>query len=533
MKNNEFSSNFWNDGCSSRGACSLVPSIAALQELLLYLIKQVSYYILELDKLNLNNDNLIKGVIKSVSSLVLINELNEKNLYSLILKNYYALKNAKETYCKVSAERNMRINMLEYSVNYNENTPVPSAISEGSMLLKINYKENNIVIRNHIDILINVIKSVCSNISKLYNYNICDKFNIHTIFQAINYLNNHKVDLFKLKEFIKNMAKKDFALSLQLADELQAHFGKVSEVSLSHSSRPGKAILVSGTNFFDLYSILELAKEHNIDVYTHSELLIAHSLEKFREFENLVGHYGDSTENCIVDFGTFPGAILLTDNSQNNTEFLYRGKIFSNDYNIPQGVIKIENGDYSFLIESALESKGFVKGQTRADTILGFNEENSIKIMADVTERLVNSEIKQLYIIIGSSFSESQKEYYNMLFKNLRDDEFVLSFSYGKNSNNVLVINLGNYYSLIIKFLKNVLNDRIKNDHITIIFNSCSVTMISAMILLKEFGVKNIYVSQCSPRQINPSVLETFAQQYGLKHTSNAVLDIENMRKNI
>lgn len=534
MKNNEFLNlNSWNDGCSSRGACSITPSIAALQELLLYFIKQLSFYILKLDSLNLNNDKLIKNVIKSISSLILINELNEKNIYSLILQNYYALENAKNTYKQVALERNIELEILDYSVDFNHESSIPVSISEGNRLLNADYRLKSPIIRTYTQVLLAVIKSVCSNISKLYNYNICDKLLTHTIFQAINYLNTEKPDLYRLKEYSKRLAFKDLKLNLQIANEIQSNFGKVTDVFLSHSSRKGKAILVSGTDFFDLYNIIKLAKERNIDVYTHSELLIAHSLERFKQYDNLVGHYGDSTENCIVDFGTFPGAILLTDNSQNNTEFLYRGKIFSNDYNTPQGVIKIIDNDYSPLISSALESKGFVKGQLRPDTQLGFDEDNAIMKMNDIMERLANSDIKRLYIIVENSFSEQQDEYFKILLNNINNDEFVLSFSYGKNSENMMVINLGNYYPIIIKFLNCVLKNRIKNDRITFMFNNCSVGIISAVVMLKELGAKNIYISHCSPRQINPAVFETFINQYGLNILTNPLQDIANIRQNI
>ena len=74
-----------------------------------------------------------------------------------------------------------------------------------------------------------------------------------------------------------------------------------------------------------MYNFIGFRKDLNIDVYTHSNLLIAHAFAKFNSYPNLRAHYGDTTENCILDFSTFPGAILLTKNSRNTTEYLYRG----------------------------------------------------------------------------------------------------------------------------------------------------------------------------------------------------------------
>lgn len=517
------------DSCTSRGACSISPSIAALQELLLYLIKQISYYILELDKFNLNNEKLIKDVINSLSSLILINELNEKQLYSLIVQNYYTLNNAKTTYENICSKRNISCNFIENKINFDEKTPLYSAINIGENIQKSNYSKKNIIIRNYEQILLLLVKSVCSNISRLYDYSVCNKLSIISVFRVLNLLNNEKLELHQLQESTNLLAKKDFELNLMLSDELQKNFGKVAETKLSHSSRHGKAILVSGNNFFDLLNVLELTKDKNIDVYTHSGLLIAHALEKFKTYKHLIAHYGDTNTDCIVDFGTFPGAILLTNNSQNNTEFLYRGRIFSNDYNIPQGVIKIENSDYSPLVNSALSSKGFTKGKQKPDTKLGFNDEKFFVFMDKIMERLVKSEIRHLYVVIGNTISALQSEYFRIFQNNIKDNEFMLSFSYGENSKNALVLNLGDYYPLIIDLVYKIFHNRLDNNKITFIFNTCNIRIISGIIMLKNSNVKNIYISHCSPRLVNPSVFDTFIQKYNLKLTSNPIDDLKSM----
>lgn len=531
MNNNEIQ-NFgaWNDDCTSRGACSLPPSVSSLQELLLYLIRQTAYYIAGLDKLNLNNPKIIKEIIKTFSSLVFVNELGEKHLYSLILQNYYAFKNCRQTYIDACKTRNIAENLRTFNVKFDENTSVSSAISEGDKILKKEYKSMVSDIRNYMQIFYIVLKSVCLNINRLYDFDDCtDSYSIEVI-KSLNVLNNST--LYELLSQIKNLAQKDFLLNLRISKELRLNFGQILKVNVSHSTRSGKAILVSGTNFFDLLNVLELTKDKNIDIYTHSGLLLAHALEKFRQYKNLIGHYGNSTENCIIDFGTFPGAILLTNNSKNNTEFLYRGKIFSNDYLIPQGVTKIKNNDYTSLIDSALNSKGFSKGKIKPDSVIGYNEASCLKLMDKIFEKLVNSEIKHLYIIIGNSHSDQQKEYFKIFLENIKPDEFVLSFSYGKTTDNVFVIDLGYYYPVITEFIYKIIKHRELHSRIVFLFDACTVCLISGVIYLKGLGVKNIYVSHCSPRLINPSVFDTLVKKYDLNYTANPLNDLNNIRKN-
>lgn len=520
-----------NDGCTSRGACSLPPSIASLQELLLYIIKQVSYYTLALTKFDLNNDKITKTVVNSLSSLVLINELNDKHLYSLIMKNYYAFVNAKETYTAICDRKSIEADILPYDVDFDDNSGIVSAISAGESLLKCAYSNKNIELKNNVRILLIVIKSVCSNISKLYNFGLDCKSVCDMVFAALNLLNGQNIKISDIQKYTRLLASNDIELNLRLAAQIKTNFGEITKISLSHSSRKGKAILVSGNNFFDLLNVLELTKDKGIDVYTHSGLLISHSLKKFRQYDNLVGHYGNSSEDCIVDFATFPGSILLTKNSQNNTEFLYRGKIFSNDYNIPQGVTEITDSDYAPLLEAALLSKGFSKGKILPSSPLGIDENDYYALISDISDKIINGEIEHLYIIIGNTFSEAEKEYYRVFLNSIDKDEFVLSFSFGVDSDNVKVINLGNCNPLIIDFLSKFLKYSVPNDKITYMFSSCSAAIISGIIYLKGIGAKDVYLPACSPRLINPSVLATFNKVYKVNKTTFSSDNLNSIRR--
>ena len=531
MNNRNFiNDNLQKDGCSARGACSLVPSIAALQELLIYIIKQCSYYILELDSFNLNNDNLIKDVISSLSSLVLINELNENNLYSLILQNYYALDNARATYKKACQENNISDKMLIFTPKFDEKSPLTVAISEGEKLLKLKFRILSGELRNYIQIFGIVLKSICSNLSRLYDIEVSDAKARKFILKAVNILNDENLSIDKIFKQIKILAKKDFLLNLALSQEIKERFGPMSRVKVSHSSRKGKAILVSGNNFIDLLHILDLAKSNNIDVYTHSDLLLAHSLEKFRNYENLVGHYGDSFGDCIVDFATFPGAILLTNNSKHNTEFLYRGKIFSNTYNIPRGVTGITDGDYFPIIETSLNSKGFSKATVKPDSFVGFDDFTSESIFDNIIKTLVNPDVKHVYIIVGNSLSELQKDYMDKFLNDINEDEFVISFSYPVSLKNSVMIDFANFYPFMAELISEIFKGYETSDKITFMFNICNITLLSYAIYFKLAGVKDLYLSNCSPRIINPAVFETLIKHYDINLMTNPAHDLIRMR---
>ena len=398
---------------------------------------------------------------------------------------------------------------LKEKILFSEKTSISKAISIGEKIFLRNFNTRSSEIKNLITILDIVMKSVSLNIIKLTDFNEYDTHAYDEVISTLDLFNHRPISSKKVADSINKLAELDNNLQLKISDLLLSSFGGISKVEVSHSSRKGKAILVSGNNFFDLLKVLRETKGQDVDIYTHSNLLITHALKVFHEFEHLKGHYGDSTENCILDFATFPGAILLTKNSKNNTEYLYRGRLFSNDYIVPKGVIKVENNDYSELIEAAKEAKGFSKGKSKPDTILGYNENELNKKFDMIVEKLNNGEIKRLFIIGTEAQLLVQKEYFKDFFNMLNDDEFVISFSYESSRENVMTIPIGNYIPLATNILMKFFEKfSINDDSIVFMFTTCDVMTISNIIKLKSVGAENIYMAKCSPTLVNPAVFE-------------------------
>lgn len=517
--------------CSARGACSSSPAIVALEELSLNLLQQISYYMLKLEDFGANNKNIKLDIVQIIASLVSINEFSENQLYSLILQEYYILQEALRMYSEICKSQKLPRKLLNLQIKFNDKTNISKAIAIGEKSVFEKYQKTSQKQKDLISILVIVLKSVSLNLIKLNDFGKFYNSTFHEVLETLNLFNNQNVKNDKIISQINLLTKLDNELQNEISQLLLFKFGEISKVRVSHSTRKGKAILVSGNNFFDLMSILEATKNKDIDIYTHSNLLITHALSKFQQFDHLKGHYGDTTENCILDFATFPGAILLTKNSRGNTEYFYRGRLFSNDFIVLDGVIKISGNDYSDVINSALSAKGFSKGKIKNDTNLGFDKAEIIKNFEVISEKLSSNEIKRLYIIGFDAHSEIQKEYFKDLFSKLNEDEFVISFSYESFKDNVLTINVGNYMPVAMSVLK-LLFDKIQiNDKkITFFFTTCDVMTISGIIRLKNLDAKNIYMSECTPYSVNPSVYSTLCTTYNIKTLTTPTNDLKNIR---
>lgn len=531
MHNNEYQRNYIDTNeCTSRGVCSIAPNIAALQEVILYHLKHIAHYILKLEKLGANNTSIKQDIINDIATLVSSNEFSEKQLYNILLKEYYILQNTKQAYKKVCSDLKYPYKELKNVINFDSKTTIPKATALGEKLFlqkcnKITTREKNLT-----EILLILLKSTCINLTKINDFHETNEKITHEVLVTLDLLLKSKIQINELKDKIVYFAKADNKLQLQISQLLLTNFGGISETKVSHSTQKGKAILVSGNNFFDLLKILEATKNKEIDVYTHSNLLITHALKKFSTYKNLKGHYGGLEESEILDFATFPGSILLTKNSKSNSEYLYRGRLFSTDYIVPQGVIKIENDDFTKLIETAENAKGFSKGKIKEDTILGYNETSIANTITKIGEKLNSKELKRLYIIGQNPHSEIQKEYFKEIFSNIKKDEFVISFSYESKNENVLTINIGDYTPLATNIIDQILQ-KISLDNIIFFFTTCDVMSISNLILLNSLKAKNLYINACSPIQINPSVFETLKKEYNINEITTPTKDLDKIRQ--
>lgn len=515
--------------CTSRAACTVSPTVAALESLAVLFLKHLSHYLLELSGLGAANRRIQTEIINIFASLTAVNEFSNDQLYNIIVNEYFILEEVKKTYSDLTKEKGIAAKPLPPIENFTAETTQAQAISLGEKILltdeKITRKNNLLAI------LLITLQSVSLNFIKYANFKEFDDILYTNILTAVNMLNSDTLTENELKENITGIAQQDFELQVKLSRNFLKIFGPVERVEVSHSTRPGKTILVSGNNFSSLYKILLETRDKNIDVYSHSNLLIANALGKFRQFEHFKGHYGSKTENCILDFATFPGAILMTQNFRSNTEYLYRGRIYSNDYIVPKGVTKITGEDFTPLIDCSLEAKGFSKGRIKNSTPLGYNTAEVEEKFDEIINGLNSGQISRLYIIGTDALSETESAYYEKLLKCLKDDEFALSFSYESKRTNVFTVNVGNFIPLMSGLLAGFFEKcGIKNDKITFFFTTCDVITISLIIMLSSKGCQNVYMSQCLPTAVNPATFSTLIAEYGIHTTTSPKNDLAAVR---
>lgn len=518
--------------CMGRGMCSINPSVASFQEIMLIMLRSMTYYVRKLVKLGYDCSELKFNIIDSISNLITTTSYTDEQLLNLTSCHYNDVIKLKREYQKLCKSKQINCNDLKMPLKLTPDMVLSDIINQGQRIIEKKSKQMDKSQKCYAELLLLLIKSVSLSILKLSDLDKNNYDAIDLVLDALNLFNHSTLPVKRLNNMISKLAGMDLSLWKERKNLQLEKFGNITKTEVSLSTRPGKAILVSGSNLMDLYNLLEGLKNENIDIYTHGDLLIAHAFENFKKFKNLKGHFGTSNDNCVLDFATFPGAILLTKHATQNIEYLIRGRLFTCDDIAPKGVIKLHNRDYSELLEAANKAKGFSKGRKKENITVGFNIDELSQKLDEVKEKYKKGDIKHIFAIGMSNYSAAQAEYFNLLLKKLPQKSFIISFSYHCDCENMLFINIANNFPMQLMIL-DLLFERIPVDsgQITFFLTKCDANTLSSMISLKEMGAKNLYLSDCPPTIINPTIMNSFMQLYSVNEMNNPQKDLENITK--
>lgn len=520
IMNYNYNEDFQYDGCISRGICSVNPRTSALQEVLILYLKLTAFYAYSLYKNDNINKNAKELILNTISIMVSNPEFSENDFESLIAKfKNFLPEIIKEANVSVKDES---IESIKTLLKLDQDIKINNYIQLGE---KEYLKHSSLLdgqLRDLYKILFVLAKSVCINVLYLESYDEKTEDGYETILRLLNSLNTKKNDKNEISELIIDVAKIDNKLMQNLRSAQEKRYGKQREKEVSYSTQPGKAVLVVGSNIRELEEILEALKDTNIDVYTHDEMMLANSFPKFEEYKNLKGQFGQGIENCLLDFATFPGPIILTQHSLYNVEHLYRGRLYTTDFGYSKGVISIKNKDFSNVIKASNDSKGFKTGKICESIKIGFDFDKTI---ANIIEKIPN--YSQIFILGQGGYTLEHQAYFEKLKSQTPKDILILALSGNTNKSNIINLNACFDNFAIIRLAEELSKNTEKQ--LTLFFPECDRHTISQMVYLKELSNINIYVGKCTPVLLNPSLQQTLKNFFDINSQTTVKNDLADI----
>ncbi|MGF7186667.1 hydroxylamine reductase [Desulfitispora alkaliphila] len=351
---------------------------------------------------------------------------------------------------------------------------------------------------------------------------------------------------FNLNEHI-DMALEVGQATVKVMDLLdKAHtdrLGIPQPVQVSSDKIEGKCILVTGHNLFALEELLKQTEGKNINVYTHSEMLPAHGYPELKKYSHLKGNVGKAWFDQRKLFEQFPGAILGTTNCLMPIKGNYSDIMWTYGTAGLEGVAKIENDDFTPVINRALELPA---ANVKSDKVMstGFHHETVLSIAPEIIDAVKAGKIKRFFTVAGCDGPTKGRDYYRELAQSLPKDCVLLTTSCGKFRFNDLDFgtvpgtNIPRYIDLgqcnnsgsavkIAIALAEAFDCGVNDLPLTIILSWFEQKAVAILLGLFSLGVKDIKVGPSAPAFISPGVLQVLQDNFNLGLVTDPKSDLE------
>jgi hydroxylamine reductase len=203
-----------------------------------------------------------------------------------------------------------------------------------------------------------------------------------------------------------------------------------TKVPLGH--KKGKAILISGHDLIDLEYLLKQTQGKNITIYTHGEMLPTHAYPKLKKYPNFYGHYGTAWQNQQKEFAVFPGAILMTTNCMQKPTEKYKNNIFTSGPVGYPGVPHISNRDFTSVINRALELPGFSENVEGKSVTVGYARNAVLSVAESIVDSVMNGHINSFFLVAGCDGAKPGRNYYTEFVEKSPKDSIILTLACGK-----------------------------------------------------------------------------------------------------
>jgi hydroxylamine reductase len=303
----------------------------------------------------------------------------------------------------------------------------------------------------------------------------------------------------------------------------------------------GKAILVSGHDLKDLEKLLIQTEGKGVNIYTHGEMLPAHGYPALKKFKHLAGNYGGAWQDQKVEFAKFPGAILMTTNCIQEPQSGYQGRLFTSGLVGWPGVIHIDSGDFTPVIQAALAAAGFAEDGPGQTILTGFGHNAVLGVADQVVDAVKSGAIKHFFLVGGCDGARSGRDYYTEFAESVPKDCVILTLACGKYRFNKLdfgaiagiprLLDIGQcndaYSAIQIAIaLSKAFNCGVNDLPLSLVLSWYEQKAVAILLTLLHLGIRNIRLGPTLPAFVTPNVLKVLNEKFNLMPIKTAEQDL-------
>ncbi|MEQ8160528.1 MAG: hydroxylamine reductase [Smithellaceae bacterium] len=526
------------EGCVKAGVCGKQPDVAALQDLLIYVLKGLAQVAVEARQAGIVDGEANVFTVRALFATLTNVNFDRECFIGLINECV----GQRERLKRQMTDRGLSLHYVDQSVDFQPEALPEDLIRRGEAVGLHVHPDLDPDILSLQQILIYGIKGIAAyaDHARILGweddavYAFCQEGLAATLRRDID-LNDWVGLVLKCGEV--NLR------AMELLDA--AHTGRYGHpvpTRVPLGAKKGKAILVSGHDLHDLENILRQSAGKGILVYTHGEMLPAHGYPELKKFPHFYGHYGTAWQNQIKEFAAFPGSILMTTNCIQRPQEGYKGNIFTTGMVGWPGVQHISDGDFTPVIEKALELPGFLNDTEGKTVMVGFARNAVLSVADAVIKAVQDKQLRHFFLVAGCDGAKPGRNYYTEFVEKAPPDTVILTLACGKfrffdkelgDINGIpRLLDIGqcnDAYSAIqiAVALAKALNVGVNDLPLSMILSWYEQKAVAILLTLFHLGIRNIRLGPSLPAFITPGVLDVLVKNFDIKPITTAEEDLK------
>lgn len=526
------------EGCTKIGVCGKQPEVAALQDLLIHVLKGLSLYAVEGRKVGVNDNDINWFTCEATFSTLTNVDFDPERFLLLINRTVELRDSLKE---KVRAAGG-NVDFPDSPATFTPESTIDGLAKQGEAVGLKSDPDINPDILSLQHILIFGIKGVAAYADHARILGHEDDVVYAFIHEALAATLNKNLSL---DEWV-GLVLKCGEINLKAMELLDAGntgtYGHPVPTQVPLGAKNGKAILVSGHDLKDLEEILKQSEGKGINVYTHGEMLPCHGYPELKKYSHLYGHYGTAWQNQAKEFAEFPGAILMTTNCIQKPRESYKDNIFTTGLVGWPGVPHIADKDFTPVIEKALSLPGFTEDTDKGSVMVGFARNAVLGVADKIIEAVKGGAIKHFFLVAGCDGAKPGRNYYTEIVEKIPDDSVILTLACGKfrffdkdlgdigGIPRLLDVGQCNdAYSAvqIAVALAGAFDCGVNDLPLSIILSWYEQKAVAILLTLLHLGIKDIRLGPTLPAFITPNVLDVLVKNFNIMPTGTPDEDLK------
>ena len=534
-------------GCTVRGVCGKTPDVANLQDLLLFILKGIAHYRVQLRALDAVDHSADRFILDGLFMTITNANFDKQRFVEKIKEAIKLREQLKQTFL----DKGGKPEKITFEGAFWTANTLEEMESKAGFVGVLSTENEDI--RSLREMLTYGMKGMAAYTEHAYNlghenpsiYEFIDRGLVATTLP---------LSADQLVQMVLECGKNGVDAMALLDKANTDTYGnpEITKVDIGVRKNPG--ILISGHDLRDLYELLEQTEGTGVDVYTHSEMLPAHYYPVFKKYKHFAGNYGNSWWRQVYEFQHFNGPMLFTTNCivPPHPDANYKDRVYTTGSAGFPGFKHIERKpgqpkDFSEIIEHAKRCPAPEAIET--GSIIGGFAHNQVFALADkVVEAVKSGAIRKFFVMAGCDGRMKGREYYTEFAQKLPKDTVILTAGCAKYRYNKLplgdingiprVLDAGqcnDSYSLAVIALKLKEIFRVKDiNELPIVYNIAWYEQKAVIVLLAllYLGVKNIHLGPTLPGFLSPNVAKVLVEKFGIAGITTADDDLKFFLEN-